>query len=292
MHSRAFTLIELLVVVAIIAILIAILIPAVAAAKATAHRSGCACQLADIGQSFFTYAATETTFPAVPPPKKLGGPWSFGATRVDSPTDPINYIYGVNMPVPGYPAVNAWLLVLTNTLSPKNFLCPSDPLHPVAEDTAYQPPLAPASGTYINFGINNYHSATTLSYGFTYPWMGTVPQLVPWWRGTAKSSLVLAADIGPTMSPPNDDPTAPAGTPASNSKNHGGKGQNVLFFDGHVSFSTRSDVGPAGDCIYTANGGTVYGTTGGVRFNSLPVPATSLNFDTEGSDLILAPGRP
>jgi prepilin-type processing-associated H-X9-DG protein len=124
-------------------------------------------------------------------------------------------------------------------------------------------------------------------------WTGAVPQLVPWWRGTANSSLVLAADIGPSLSLPDNDPRLPAGTRESNSKNHGGLGQNVLFADGHVSFNKGSDVGPAGDCIYTATAtaGTIYCNTGGTRFN-ISAPVTNLNSDPEGGDLILAPGRP
>ena len=77
----------------------------------------------------------------------------------------------------------------------------------------------------------------------------------------------------------------------SNSKNHKGTGQNVLFVDGHVGFCARSDVGPANDCIYTAGGGTIFCKSGGMQFN-LSAPVANLNADPEGGDGILVPGRP
>jgi prepilin-type processing-associated H-X9-DG protein len=42
-----------------------------------------------------------------------------------------------------------------------------------------------------------------------------------------------------------------------NSRNHGGKGQNVLFQDGHVTFCTTRDVGFGGDDIYVNKEGKV-----------------------------------
>jgi hypothetical protein len=82
-----------------------------------------------------------------------------------------------------------------------------------------------------------------------------------------------------------DDPTAAPGTSASNSKNHLGKGQNVLFADYHVDFCARNDVGPGSDNIYATNGGSVSVKKLGKQFT------TTTNLRT-GDDIILVPARP
>ncbi len=186
------------------------------------------------------------------------------------PVDPISYIYtfnGASYPTQGNALADAWLLVLQQIAPPRNFICPSDPFQPFPADILYGPPNSPQPGTYLDFGIYQGNPAKTFSYSFAYPWCNATPQLVPWWRGTANGSLVLAADIGPSLSLPANDPNATPGTSMSNSKNHKGTGQNVLFVDGHVGFCARSDVGPANDCIYTAGGGTIFCKSGGMQFN-------------------------
>jgi prepilin-type processing-associated H-X9-DG protein len=64
-------------------------------------------------------------------------------------------------------------------------------------------------------------------------------------RDRPNSRLPLLADCPPV------DPLA------GNSPNHGGKGQNVLFYDGHVEFCTARNVGVGRDDIFVNRAGKV-----------------------------------
>jgi len=293
--DRAFTLIELLVVVAIISLLVAILLPGLGMARERSRQTRCASNLAQIGRGLCTYQAECASLPLQPPPPTAAklGKWTYPVlanTSID-PEDPVTALYkpvaGNTFQESGDPLANMWLLILTKRATPATFICPSDPRQPVPADTIVGPPVQMVPGKFLNFGAHNgiAGSAETESYGFAYPWTAPLAPPVVWWRGTFESSLPIGADIGPSFSPPTDDPTAPAGTSASNSKNHGGVGQNVVFADGHVEFARRNDVGYCGDNIYTGNAGAITVMKGGQRFNT----TASLNI---GEDVITVPTRP
>jgi prepilin-type N-terminal cleavage/methylation domain-containing protein/prepilin-type processing-associated H-X9-DG protein len=298
-RRTGFTLIELLVVVAIIAVLIAILLPSLGKAREASRTGLCASNLSDIGKAMMTYATQEARFPLVPPPNKASRFGNFplempGIAGAIAPNDPITFSYtntgalGTAVyPEMGQPMANLWMLMLwDNRISPKIFVCPSDPSSPVPSSLTYQ--LTSGQVTYLNFGmVGGSRNVLTFSYAFLYPWAGpNNPVPVAGWRPSAKPTVVLGADIGPSKSIPTDDPTGAAGSVLSNSKNHAGRGQNVLFADSHVSFEPRNDVGPAGDNIYTADNGNIYFTKGGVAVS------TSVNLNVVPDDGILAPARP
>jgi len=107
-----------------------------------------------------------------------------------------------------------------------------------------------------------------------------------WWKGALDGAQVIGADIGPSKTPPLDDPTAAQGTAVSNSKNHGGIGQNVLFADTRVEFARNSTVGKGGDNIYTADNDSIYVAPKGAKFNK------TANLNSNSLDTILAPATP
>jgi prepilin-type N-terminal cleavage/methylation domain-containing protein len=289
----AFTLIELLVVIAVIALLIGILLPSLGQARERSRRGACAANLHGIGEALATYSSEWATLPTQPAPGIRFGKWSLTPVSIDDPEDPIAYSY---KDIGGYaemgdPMANLWLLVMDKRLTSKIFICPSDPLTPLAADTRYTTPAFTSTGSFLNFGsaqgnVNVGPSiVTTYSYAFAYPWASASDPPAPWWRGNGPPTNVFAADIGPSLAPPLDDPTATPGTTVSNSKNHLGKGQNVLFADFHADFYARNDVGPGNDNIYTTNGGAVSVKKLGKQLT------VTMNLRT-GDDIILVPARP
>jgi prepilin-type processing-associated H-X9-DG protein len=67
--------------------------------------------------------------------------------------------------------------------------------------------------------------------------------------------------------------------PSANSPNHGGRGQNVLFVDGHVQFVTLTTVGVEGDNIYLNQQGQV--AAGRSRFDSVLGASAARPFPAE-----------
>ena len=243
-----------------------------------------------------TYRSEWGTFPTQPPPGAKLGRWSLSPAGVDEPADPIASCYkdqgGGFYPEMGDPLANLWLMVLDGRLQTKQFVCPSDPARPSPADVQYQRPRYSANGCFLNFGAAQGKVTTgatmvyTCSYSVAYPWVPATGLPALWWSGKGSVAVVLAADIGPSLSPPLDDPTAPAGTPASNSKNHQGVGQNVLFSDSHVEFCVRNDVGPEHDNIYTASGNAITVKKGGKQLSA------TADLNSIADDTILVPARP
>lgn len=187
---RGFTLLELLVVISIIAVLLGLMIPSLARAREASRMTGCAGNLRSIGLAMQTYALSERLFPTQPPPRLASkmGKWStLSPPTAPGDSDPVSYLYydssastPPNYLAAGEPMGNAWILVLQGTAKPKQFLCPSDPLSPMAA------PLR--AGTFappdylLNFGKSTY------SYAFAYPWVSVTGPVAVWWRGGADGS--------------------------------------------------------------------------------------------------------
>ena len=302
MRRRGFTLIELLVVVAIITVLLGLLVPALARARDMVRQSGCAANLAGIGKAMLVYAGENNdAYPTQPPPFDgtlgyVNYPPLASALKGDSESaiqdcyryDPSGW-FCQQGDVPG----NMWLLVLKGMVQPKSFLCASDPTHPVPADLKCAPPTWAFSGYMQNFGVaNGKELVNTFSYAWAYPWYADGKREARWWRNTLNGTLAIGADIGPSGQSKEDDPTARAGSKVSNSKNHGGEGQNVLYADGHVVFSNTNAAGMAGDNIYTACGGAIYvqQSEAGLEWFTTTMGLTA--GDSGPIDVILVPARP
>ncbi|MCL2647824.1 MAG: prepilin-type N-terminal cleavage/methylation domain-containing protein [Phycisphaerales bacterium] len=271
MKRRGFTLIELLVVVAIIALLIAILLPSLAKAKELANRSACAANLRGIMSSEAIYAAQNSDQYAI-----VGGtnswPSSVGAyttvgitgtgtlcqssTTADGAVAELQSTSSITGVTQGNIPANLWILVLQG-LSPKLFLCKSDPYSPTQ---AYTLPTDGSSSKYFI----NFQSDKNYSYSFAYPWAGSAgtdsstPSVAPWWKNLSDASIPLMSDMAPLsgqdgMSTPDGKASGSttAVARAWSSYNHQRDGQNVAFGDVHVDYVRTPTVGTSNANIWT-----------------------------------------
>ncbi|MCY2952368.1 MAG: DUF1559 domain-containing protein [Planctomycetota bacterium] len=238
--SKAFTLVELLVVIGIITVLIAILLPALTAAQERARRIKCASNLHQIDLALREYAQDNKG----------------------------RYPRGIYEPTAGYTAFRPspmgrqgrkdhndtsaplFLLVRARLLTLDVVLCPSGNQ---VRDTLDGKPLDQV-WNFTSIFSTSQTVGSTLSYSFAnqYP-----ADFVPDYRPPPKVApdFAVAADRNDNLnafraSVPNPTPQI---IRAANSSNHNQAGQNVLYNDGHVAFSTTPLCGRNGDNIYDAD---------------------------------------
>ncbi len=271
---RAFTLIELLVVISIIALLIAILLPALARAKELANRVVCASNVRSIVQSMVIYAqSNKGIFPETPGlPHAAFRNFPTGVNGVSvvpklTAQSTMQYYY-----MPGDTGPNAsaaplecmWLLVINGQMTPKSFICPSDPLTQQPSVEYGESATTGGAVTYLDFGFmsptaqqSSQHGKGE-SYSIAFPWKeGGSP--APYWGTKASGGVPIVSDMAPIPNPTtgvleritNQLPSGNTyGNYIYNSGNHNGDGQNVGFGDGHVTWETNPYVGQDNDNIF------------------------------------------
>ncbi len=303
--KSGFTLIELLVVISIIALLIAILLPSLGRARELANRSVCSANERSILQSMIIYAQSDNNyFPTVVGPAATTYQNNVGNPLAGSSASAGTVVYGFyNTPVQqGSPMACMWLLVLQGYITPKSFICPSDPfgLNPSNEFSASQT-------YYSNFGMVAGSSTPSLigageSYSIAYPWnyLSNATVVGAWWNDTyASSDLPVVCDMAPAQDSAapgmlRRDVTQPlvnTSTPwIYNSGNHAGRGQNVCYGDAHVKWSNNPYVGESQDNIFTY---ASPGTAGGGSTLGIGAAATGpANLpQTAPFDVVMAPVR-
>jgi prepilin-type N-terminal cleavage/methylation domain-containing protein/prepilin-type processing-associated H-X9-DG protein len=255
-----FTLVELLVVIGIIALLFSILIPAVGAVHKRAKVTKCASNLRQIGLAMMSYATSDP-----------GG--SFPRTTYDPnkhlQLDNAGYLVPDSFGNSGYVGENnvpasLFLVMKTEAVPSSIFVCPATDAVPGFVNMS---PRVSSNWEQIPNDMNYslaapFPSPQASRNGFT-------------WRNTMSFEFALAADINPgtrgganppnnVVAPPHDAPQAVMAS--ANSNNHANQGQNVLYADGHVEYSTTPYCGAQRmdgirDHIYTAGAGDG-GTTG------------------------------
>jgi hypothetical protein len=254
---------------------IAILLPSLGRARELSNRAYCAANLRGIVQSMNIYANDNAdTFPVVMP-APAPGTYTFAqglAGNTNTTVDPsLNLMYDKSTrAAAGSVTACWWVLVLKNQVSPRQFICKSDP---VATST----PAAISNAANV-FNLD-FQDATQFSYSSAYPWNAAAGSPMPvggWWKSVTDSSLPIMADMAPENGTGSNPIEATAGygigpaggnTRSWNSNNHQRDGQNVGFSDAHVEFTRRPDVGPNNDNIWTHNG------TGGPAQNGTPISA-------------------
>jgi prepilin-type N-terminal cleavage/methylation domain-containing protein/prepilin-type processing-associated H-X9-DG protein len=227
-HRAGFTLIEILVVLAIIAILMAFLLPALEKSREKANQVRCASNLNQIGLAISMYANDNHG--------------NYPRTRYD-PAAPLcvdtnasaNDPFQASGPQPNDTTAPMFLLMRTNKLPPAMY---ADPYNDVVQYEAEPADVM----THSNF--TDYQKNCAYSYLNAYPDPAAVTS---GYKVTSKinGSFPIAADLNP-------------GTGANqNSKNHEGRGQNVLYADGHAQWEQTSRCGINQDDIYINRAGNV-----------------------------------
>ena len=278
-RHRAFTLVELLVVIMIIGMLVGILLPAVFGALKEAKKVQCKNNLKEIGTACNTYAsANRQRWPDAFVTASTN--WDLvGDTRGDhwfpdppatatAPSDNGNDVKSNT--------ASLWTLIVAANLSPEIFVCPAQSLH--SPETQVTEEMYTKLRDFVNEYSVSYSYQNELG---TYRLTSTSgraasmavaadanPQRRDFFNATKATGTKLGSDgltdlALDTMKFQGQEEniqawnTTLAGANITNawelnSPNHGFEGQNILFLDGHVAWSTHPYAGPNWDNIWIA----------------------------------------
>jgi prepilin-type N-terminal cleavage/methylation domain-containing protein len=227
---RGFSLVEILVVIAVIGVLLAMLLPALEKAREQADTVRCANNLSQIGLALLLYAQdnhnvfVRTVY--VP-----GAPLAVGTNAAAA--DP----FGAGGPQANDASSDAFLLIRALKLPTALFA------DPYTDEISYYPDPAnpPQRSNFTDWRLNDAYS-----FADPYPDQNAVNAGYNLDR-KLNPDFALAADRNPGLGP------------GKNSRNHEGRGQNVLFADDHVQWETTPQCGVDNDDIYVNQAGALAG---------------------------------
>jgi prepilin-type N-terminal cleavage/methylation domain-containing protein/prepilin-type processing-associated H-X9-DG protein len=237
---RAFTLIEILVVIGIIGLLMGFLLPTMEKARHKGYIQACASNLRQIGQALSIYSNENHGF--YPRTAYVAGQAPVAGSAAAGVTDPLALpANDVTAPL--------WLLARAEHLPTQVFMCPYNDVNEFEADKGDPQKQANFTNYAKNLGYsyaNPYPDAAAVSKGYK------LTNKVP-------AGFTLMADLNPGVSanrksdvflPNPKSPTTEMRY--GNSENHEREGQNVLFADGHVTYSLTPFVGIGDDNVYTS----------------------------------------
>lgn len=267
-RSKAFTLVELLTVITIIALLVAILVPSLRQAVWSARKSACQGNVKGAVTALVEYAGEYT---GVLPSRGFGP----GTVRFDV----IGRDVTLEKDSADSNSRNLFLAVRLKSITPEILICPETNDAPAGLST-----YDAATGKdepnhdFDVFYNGNYRNKFSYSYHLQFRDRDALARGYPL-AMVSDTRMAVLADRSPFLTYPGanymavDPIEIPAGTTASqaNSANHGHRGQNVGFLDGHVEWFNRPTAGPNEDNIYTVWTVTGEKENGTIAFDSMPL---------------------
>ena len=137
----------------IVPMAIAVLMPSLGSRGGPSNRSQCGANLRGLAQSMNVYAADNggvyPLLPYAPYHANNSGPLAVTVAASTQP-DAATSMFGGAGAQDGSVLASAWLLVLNNYMSPKQFICQSDPFKPAPTPPKSPPPPANSSSTSKN----------------------------------------------------------------------------------------------------------------------------------------------
>ncbi|MFA5863312.1 MAG: hypothetical protein WC975_01340 [Phycisphaerae bacterium] len=253
MPKKSVTLIEVLVIIVVILILIAILLPDIGSHEMS-KRGLCSSNLKQIFTAMYIYSQDyKGAFPAVPfgTGKIVGEDKSDQCSSFNKKNDPTKDF----LPQDDHSiSQNMWLLVRGEFAQAENFICPYTKQAGQKVDIKDGKYFGPDG--FVDFPWKD--TGATISYSFIQPWSKFTDNHSSGelWQADIDPRVVLGADANN-----GSQPNYPGKKflldiyylkKFVNSVNHYGYGQNVIYGDGHVSFSQTVYAGIGNDNIYTA----------------------------------------
>ena len=247
---RGFSIVEFVVLLGILLVLVSIFVPYIGKVRESEHRAQCMDNLRKFGRALAYYADNnEHMLPSVvyDSAKRPNGYTTFTGADDPNPFAPDSTV------LPNDVTASLFLLVREGYISSGHeaglnmFICPSS--DGVADS------LVNAKGESVsNTQRSNFRAGIHLSYSYCCPFSGALKfRMNTDW---ISSDFAVMADQSPGVGNGSDVTGPPYGSAPlemskANSNNHNRSGQNVLYGDGHVAFTSTPFCGVEGDNIYT-----------------------------------------
>jgi prepilin-type processing-associated H-X9-DG protein len=216
-----------------------LLLTALEKARHQAYIAKCAANLHTIGQALAIYVnENHGNYPRTR--WVAGAPLTAGTNPASADT------FGPTGPAPNDTSAGPFLLLRTQKIGSAAFICPYN------DETTFtaDPAVVTDRSNFTDYRAN-------LAYSFANPYPDAAADKSGYrWAVRLSADFAVAADLNPGVSPPGVAlGMSRALQMQSNSRNHEGDGQNVLYGDGHVDWRQSVFVGVANDDIYTNRAG-------------------------------------